>query len=197
MSVLTVWFDFCCHHTLSPFSFSFSFSFPLTDAPKIANKPDSPTIRLTSGASQTITVRYDQGDPPATVSWSKDGQPINIPNPRIATTDGETKLTLINDNPSVRGTYRLKVYNGVGNGDIAAYTVEAECELLYKVDQSGYSFLLCEHLCVRFHILLIGFREPLGNVTTVYQRVSIIYAILIKQKPYNFTTNTLKAYLSA
>ena len=46
-----------------------------------------------------------------------------------------------------------------GEGDTALYTVEAECELLYKVDWSGYSLLFCEHLCVRFHILLISMHQ--------------------------------------
>ena len=112
-------------------SSSFPFSSPLTDAPKITNKPDNPNIRLTSGASHTITVRYDQGNPLATVEWSKDGQPINTPDPRITTANGETTLTLINHDPSVNlgGIYRVKVYNNAGEAT-AMYIVDAECKLL-------------------------------------------------------------------
>ena len=94
--------------------------------------PNDPNIRLTSGASQTITVKYNKGYPPAQVEWSKDGQPINIPDPRFTIDSGETELTLINSDPSVRGTYKVKVYNGVGE-DTTAYIVEAECKLLYKL----------------------------------------------------------------
>ena len=66
------------------------FSSPLKDAPEITNKmPDNPNIRLTSGAPQTITVEYDQGYPPAQEEWSKDGQPIDIPDPRITTHNGK------------------------------------------------------------------------------------------------------------
>ena len=135
----------CCHilfllpifpSTLTPPPFSF----PLKDIPKITEKlPDNPNIKLTSGASQTITVKYDQGYPPAQVKWSKDGQLINIPDPRITIDNGKTTLTLTNNDPSVRGTYEVKVANSMGNADTAVYIVEAEGKLLYRVDLSCYS----------------------------------------------------------
>ena len=105
------------------------FSSPLTDAPKITNKPDNPNIRLTSGASHTITVRYDQGNPLAMIEWSKDGNPI--PGHSITTANGETTLTLINNDPSVNlgGRYRVRVYNNAGEAT-AMYIVDAECKLL-------------------------------------------------------------------
>ena len=147
------------------------FSFHLTDAPKITNKPVNPNIRLSSGASQTITVRYDQGYPQAKVEWSKDGHLINIPDPRITTANAETKLTLTNNDPGVRGTYGVKVSNGVENDDTAVYFVEPECKLLSRVDLTGYS-LSYEELNLRFQVLLVSFSEPLGNVTTVCSRAS-------------------------
>lgn len=116
------------------------FSSPLKDIPKITEKlPDNPNIRLTSGASQTITVKYDQGYPPAQVEWSKDGQLINIPDPRVTIDNDKTTLTITNNDPSVRGTYEVKVANSMGNADTAVYIVEAECKLLYRVDLSCYS----------------------------------------------------------
>ena len=114
-------------------SFSISplpFSSPLTDPPVItARLPYNLNITLKSGAPQTITVRYDQGYPSnATVEWSKDGNPIL--DPPITTANGETKLTLTNNDPSVGGTYVVKVSNGVGNDATAVWTVKAECKLL-------------------------------------------------------------------
>ena len=66
------------------------------------------------------------------VEWSKDGRPFNTPDHPITAVNGETTLTLINNDPSVNlgGTYRVRVYNGVGNGDTAEYIVDAECKLL-------------------------------------------------------------------
>ena len=117
-------------------SSSFPFSSPLTDPPVITSKtpPDNCDIKLTYGGSETITVKYDKGYPPAKVEWSQDGHPINIPDPRITTANGETTLTLTNNDPSVRGTYGVKISNGVGNDATAVWTVKAECKLLYKVD---------------------------------------------------------------
>ena len=112
----------------------------LTDAPKITGKlPDDPNIRLTSGDSQTITVEYDQGYPPAQVEWSKDGHLVNIPDPCVTIDNDKTTFTLTNNDPSVRGTYEVKVANSMGNGDTAMYIVEAECKLLCRVDLPGYS----------------------------------------------------------
>ena len=111
--------------------------------------PDNPNIRLTSGAPQTITVEYDQGYPPAQVEWSKDGQPIDIPDPRITTDNGKTTLTLTNNDPSVRGTYEVKVFNGVGNGDTAVYIVEADCKLLCRVDLLGVFTMKIDFLTKR------------------------------------------------
>ena len=122
-------------HTLPSTLPPLLFSSLLIDAPKITNKmPEDCNIRLTSGVSQAITVEYNQGNPPAQVQWSKDGQPIDIPDPRITMDNHKTTLTLTNNDPSVRGTYGVKVSNGVGNGDTAVYIVEAECKLLCRVD---------------------------------------------------------------
>ena len=111
--------------------------------------PDNPNIRLTSGASQTITVEYHQGYPPAQVEWSKDGQPIDIPDPRITIDNGKTTLTLTNNNPSVRGTYEVKVSNSVGGGDTAVYTVEADCKLLCRVYLPGVFTMKIDSLIKR------------------------------------------------
>ena len=101
--------------------------------------PENPNIRLTSGASQTITVEYDQGNPPTQVQWSKDRQPMNTPDPRITIDNDKTTLTLTNNDPSVRGTHRVKVSNSMGIGATAVYIVEAECMLVCRADLPGYS----------------------------------------------------------
>ena len=63
------------------------------------------------------------------IEWSKDGQPI--PDHSITTANGETTLTLINNDPSVNlgGRYRVRVYNNAGEAT-AMYIVDAECKLL-------------------------------------------------------------------
>ena len=104
------------------------FSSPLTDAPSITNKPDTPNIRLNYEASQNIIVTYDQGNPPAEVQWSKDGVSIDNRDPK----NGKTTLKLTNEGPDlgVTGKYKVRVSNSVGY-DIFEYNVEPECKLMY------------------------------------------------------------------
>ena len=106
----------------------FPFSSPFTDAPKITNKPDDPNIRLTSGGSETIPVRYDKGNPLAMIEWSKDGVSIDNHDSRITTRNCETTFKLTNESLGVTGTYKVRVFNSVGS-DGFEYFVEPECKL--------------------------------------------------------------------
>ena len=112
--------------TLYPRSLS-SHSHP-PGAPKITNKPANPDIVIARGATETVTVNYNPGNPPATVQWSKDGQLINgSPDPRISAAPNSTILMLTNNDASIRGRYLVNVSN-IGGSDTFEYNVKAVCK---------------------------------------------------------------------
>ena len=102
------------------------------DVPKITKKPDNPDIVINSGATETITVNYNPGNPLSTVQWSKDGQLINgSSDSRISIAPNSTSLTLTNNDPSIRGRYLVNVSN-IGGSDTFEYNVKAVCKSFVK-----------------------------------------------------------------
>ena len=111
---------------------SLPLSYP-SGAPSITNKPASPDVVIDSGDTRTITVNYDPGNPTATVQWSKDGQLINgSSDPRVSAGPNSTTLTLINNDPSIRGRYLVNVSN-IGGSDTFQYNVKAVCKSFVKI----------------------------------------------------------------
>ena len=117
---------------------SLPLSYP-SGPPTITNKPASPDVVISSGATQTITVNYDPGNPTATVQWSKDGQLINgSSDPRVSAAPNSTSLTLTNSDPSIRGQYLVNVSN-IGGRDTFEYNVKAVCKSFVKYLANGIS----------------------------------------------------------
>ena len=139
-NTLILTYTHCCHtlsSLLSPSPLSL-FSTPLSHphshpvAPNIPNKPANPVTVINSGATATITVNYNPGNPLATVQWSKDGQLINSSSePHISAAPNSTILMLTNNNSNIRGRYLVNVSN-IGGSDTFEYNVKAVCKSFVK-----------------------------------------------------------------
>ena len=110
-------------------------------APNIINKPASPDVVINSGATETITVNYNPGNPPAMVKWSKDGQLINgSSDPRVSVAPNSTILTLTNNDASIQGRYLVNVSN-IGGSDTFQYNVKAVCKSFVKYIARSWDIL--------------------------------------------------------
>ena len=100
------------------------FSFFFTDQPEIITHPKNVTIeeRLLMTLFCNAT-----GNPPPTISWTKDGSPLTKTQGIIFTGDNET-LSIANITRSESGNYRCVTRNSLGNDTSNAAKVDVLCK---------------------------------------------------------------------
>ena len=67
------------------------------------------------------------GNPEPTISWTKDGSPINS-NSRNSLSEDNKQLTIANVNRTDSGEYRCVASNSVGNKTSNAATLDIKCK---------------------------------------------------------------------
>ena len=100
------------------------FSFFFTDQPEIITHPKNVTIeeRLLMTLFCNAT-----GNPPPTISWTKDGSPLTKTQGIIFTGENET-LSIANITRSESGNYRCVTRNSLGNDTSNAAKVDVLCK---------------------------------------------------------------------
>ena len=95
-----------------------------SDRPEIITHPKSVTVE--EGLPMTLFCNAT-GNPPPTLSWTKDGSPINNNQGIIFTGDNET-LSIANINRSESGNYRCVTRNSLGDDTSNAAKVDVQCK---------------------------------------------------------------------
>ena len=97
------------------------------------------------------------GNPPPTLSWTKDGSPLNNNQGILFSGDNET-LSIASINRSESGNYRCVARNSLGNDSSNPANVDVQCEC------SSNSFLFCLIWKVKFYSRSIGFERYLAQM---------------------------------
>ena len=105
-------------------SIHFRYEFFFSDQPEIITHPKNFTID--EGLPMTLFCNAT-GNPPPTLSWTKDGSPINNNQGIIFTGDNET-LSIANINRSESGNYRCVTRNSLGDDTSNAAKVDVQCK---------------------------------------------------------------------
>ena len=108
------------------FIYSFSLSMFFSDQPEIITHPKNVTVE--EGLPMTLFCNAT-GNPPPTLSWTKDGSPINNNQGIPFSGDNET-LFIASINRSESGNYRCVARNGLGNhysSNPAKVDVQCKC----------------------------------------------------------------------
>ena len=105
-------------------SIYFRYQFFFSDQPEIITHPKNFTID--EGLPMTLFCNAT-GNPPPTLSWTKDGSPINKNQGIIFTGDNET-LSIANINRSESGNYRCVTRNSLGDDTSNAAKVDVQCK---------------------------------------------------------------------
>ena len=100
------------------------FFFFFIDRPEIITHPKNFTIK--EGLPMTLFCNAT-GNPPPTLSWTKDGSPINNNQGIPFTGDNET-LFIASINRSESGNYRCVARNGLGNYSSNPAKVDVQCK---------------------------------------------------------------------
>ena len=105
-------------------SIYFRYQFFFSDQPEIITHPKNFTID--EGLPMTLFCNAT-GNPPPTLSWTKDGSPINNNQGIIFTGDNET-LSIANINRSESGNYRCVTRNSLRDDTSNAAKVDVQCK---------------------------------------------------------------------
>ena len=98
----------------------------ITDKPKITFHPLNET--KTEGNNVTLSCNAD-GNPIPTISWTKNGYPIDTSNnSRISFSVDKKQLTITNVNRTDSGEYQCVANNSLGNDTSNAGTLDIQCK---------------------------------------------------------------------
>ena len=81
---------------------------------------------VTDNNTLKINVTSTPGDPPATFTWTHQGEPV-VNDSRITVNSSSGDLVMEDVQPSDRGVYEVMASNNVGNASIAV-NVTVNCE---------------------------------------------------------------------
>ncbi len=96
------------------------------DQPNVTLHPLN--ARTREGDDVTLSCNAD-GFPPPTVSWSRNGSPINTSgNSRISSSEVRTHLTITNVNRTDSGEYRCVANNKLGNATSNVASLDVQCK---------------------------------------------------------------------
>ena len=98
--------------------FFFPDSAEITFDPEAEIKSEGENLTLSCNAT---------GNPVPTISWTKDGSPVNQSG-RISFSADEKQLTITNVNRTDSGEYRCMASNSLGNDTSSASTVDIQCK---------------------------------------------------------------------
>ena len=104
------------------------------DRPEIITHPKSVTVE--EGLLMTLFCNAT-GNPPPTISWTKDGSPLNNNQGILFSGDNET-LSIASINRSESGNYRCVARNGLGNDLSNPAKVDVQC----KCSSNSFLFYL-------------------------------------------------------
>ena len=104
--------------------FIFAINFFFSDQPEIITHPKNVTVE--EGLPMTLFCNAT-GNPPPTLSWTKDGSPINNNQGIPFSGDNET-LFIASINRSESGNYRCVARNGLGNDFSNPAKVDVQCK---------------------------------------------------------------------
>ena len=77
----------------------------------------------------TLSCNNVDGQPEPTISWTKDGSPLNTSgNSRISISDDKKQLNIINVRRTDSGEYRCVANNSLGNVSSTASTLSVQCK---------------------------------------------------------------------
>ena len=115
-------------------SIHFRYQFFFSDQPEIITHPKNFTLE--EGLPMTLFCNAT-GNPPPTLSWTKDGSPINNNQGIPFSGDNET-LFIASINRSESGNYRCVARNGLGNDLSNPAKVDVQC----KCSSNSFLFYL-------------------------------------------------------
>ena len=147
LKLLCFWFIYL-------FIFVIIFFFFFTVQPEIITHPKNVTVE--EGLPMNLFCNAT-GNPPPTLSWTKDGSPLNNNQGILFSGDNET-LSIASINRSKSGNYRCVARNSLGNDSSNPANVDVQCEC------SSNSFLFCLIWKVKFYSRSIGFERYLAQM---------------------------------
>ena len=101
--------------------------FVIVDQPEITVQPKAQT--KTEGDDLTLSCNVT-GNPAPTVSWNRDGFPVETrENARISFADDKKQFTITNVNRTDSGEYRCVATNRVGNDTSNVATLDIQCNV--------------------------------------------------------------------
>jgi len=77
------------------------------------------------------------GNPEPTISWNRDGSPVDTSG-RINFSDDKKQLTITNVSRTDSGEYRCVASNSLGNATSNAATLDVQCKYLIKTENLSY-----------------------------------------------------------
>ena len=113
----------------------------VTDKPTIIVHPESQT--KTEGENVTLTCNAT-GNPAPTISWTRNGSPIDTSdNSRISFSGNKKQLTITNVSRTDSGEYRCVANNslGIDTSNLATLNVQCKYDVLCQVPSSSLLFL--------------------------------------------------------
>ena len=100
--------------------------FIVTDQPEITVHPKAETEP--EGENVTLFCNAD-GNPPPTISWTRNGSPVNTTiNSRISFSEDKKNLTITDVNRTDSGEYRCVASNELGNDSSNNATLDVQCK---------------------------------------------------------------------
>jgi len=122
----------------------------VTDKPEITAHPQG--AEKTEGDNVTLSCNAT-ANPIATISWTRDGSPINTTiNSRISFSEDKKKFTIINVNRTDSGEYRCVASNELGNHTSDAANLDIQCKLSVSFQCGNFdvrtSTILIRYSCV-------------------------------------------------
>ena len=100
--------------------------FIVTDQPEITVHPKAATEP--EGENVTLFCNAD-GNPPPTISWTRNGSPVNTTiNSRISFSEHKKNLTITDVNRTDSGEYRCVASNELGNDSSNNVTLDVQCK---------------------------------------------------------------------
>ena len=80
----------------------------------------------------TLSCNNVDGQPEPTISWTKDGSPLNTSvNSRISLSDDKKQLNITNVHRTGSGEYRCVANNSLGNATSNATTLSVQCKYTF------------------------------------------------------------------
>ena len=129
----------------------FADCFVNTDQPEITTH--SASVPTTEGDNLTLSCNAT-ANPAPTISWTRDGSPVNTTNnSRISLSDDNKQLTITNVNRTDSGKYRCVASNKFGNDTSSVVTLDVQCK--YSIKLSTFLEMISPMLLHKLSVQMI------------------------------------------